>query len=120
MTWYEYACSDGHRWDHRRPVADRDLPTVCAQDGLTGRRVYSVPQILWPRSLWNQWSDIYPDISPREMAKRKDVERYDPSLPNKPAPPPVNLRRHLADRTEAEGASERLRLQPVEGEQAYV
>jgi hypothetical protein len=53
------------------------------------------------------------------MAQRKDIERYDPSMANKPGLPPVNMRRFLPDRAEAEGASERLKLNPVPGEQAY-
>lgn len=118
-TFYEYTCSSGGRFTLFRSVADRNEPAQCAAGG-TAWRVLSVPVIHWPKSLWNQWSDVYPDTSPKEMAKRKDVERYDPNLANKPTPPPVDVRRYIPDRTEAEGASERLRLQPVEGEGPYV
>lgn len=118
MPFFEYTCSSGGRFTILRTIADRDLPAQCAAGGQAWR-VFSVPVIHWPRSLWNQWSDVYPDVSPREMAKRKDVDRYDPSLPHKPQITPASTRRYLPDRTEAEGATQRLQLTPVEGEQAY-
>lgn len=118
MPWYEFTCSTGGRFTIYRPFSESSAPATCSAGGKAWR-VFSVPTIHWPRSLWNQWSDVYPDISPKEMAKRKDIERYDPSLPHKPAVPPTDLRRFIPDRTEAEGATQRLQLQPVEGEQPY-
>lgn len=119
MAFYQYQCDQGHAWEHVRPAARRHDPTFCDTCGAEGHKVMSVPTIHWPRSLWNQWSDVYPDISPKEMAKRKDVERYDPTYQHKPTLTAPNLRRYLPDRTEAEGATERLKPTPVEGEQEY-
>lgn len=65
-----------------RPLADRNLPAFCPEGG-EGHRVFSVPTIHWPRALWTQWSDVHTD-SPRELAQRKDVERYDPTGPVAP------------------------------------
>jgi len=118
-AFYEYesqAC--GHRWEHYRQVAQRNDPSYCPHDGNPGRKVLSVPVIHWPRNLWNQWSDVYPDVSPREMAKRKDVERYDPNLPHKPEPKPVDLKQFLPTPAEAEGAASK-HPTPVEGEGPY-
>lgn len=82
MPFYEYTCSSGQRWDVMRPVADRDLPIRCSAGG-EGKRVYSVPVIHWPRSLWTQWGDIH-NRSAREMARDPSVERYDPAGPVAP------------------------------------
>jgi hypothetical protein len=65
------------------------------------------------------WHELY-DESPRELAHRKDVERYDPSMPHKPKRTLKPLRDFVPDRTEAEGATQRLQLQPVEGETPYL
>lgn len=119
MAFYQYQCDQGHAWEHVRPAARRHDPSTCPIDGSAGHKVMSVPVIHWPRSLWNQWSDVYPDTSPREMAKRKDIERYDPTYQHKPTLEQPRLHRYLADRHEAEGASEKLTRQPVEGESPY-
>lgn len=82
MPFYEYTCSSGRRWDVMRPVADRNLPILCSEGGL-GTRVYSVPEIHWPRALWTQWGDVHTK-SAKELAHDPSVERYDPSGPVAP------------------------------------
>lgn len=121
MPFFEYACSSGTRFTLLRSVDDRNLPATCPAGG-DAWRVFSVPTIHWAPGTHPvtgiSWHELY-DESPRELAHKKGIERYDRNMPHKPKPEPVNLRRHLADRTEAEGASERLRPIPVEGEQPY-
>ena len=41
-------------------------------------------------SFYTQWGDLY-DCSPKEMARRKDVQRYDPSMSHKPEIPRTRL-----------------------------
>ena len=102
-------------------VDERNDPATCPAGGVAWR-IFSVPTIHWGPGTHpvrgTTWSELY-DISPREMAQRKDIERYDPNARHKPPQPPVNMRRFLPDRSEAEGASERLRLSPLPGEQPY-
>ena len=83
MAWYEYACPNGHRWEHMRPAAKRNDPSTCTLDGLPGHKQFSVPVIHWPRALWTQWSDVH-SKSAKELAHDSSVERYDPSGPVAP------------------------------------
>ena len=119
--FYEFSCSSGSRFTIQRSIADRDLPALCPAGGRAWR-VFSVPSIHWAPGTHPvtgiSWHDLY-DESPRELAHKKGIERYDPSFQHKPAPKPVNLRPYLADRTEAEGATQRMQLTPVEGESRY-
>ena len=119
---YEYSCSSGGRFTLFRTIAERDAPAVCAASGVAWR-VPSVPTIHWAPGVHpvtgTSWHDLY-DESPRELAHKKGVERYDPGMPHKPASTPAPMRRYIPDRSEAEGASERLKLNPVEGEGPYI
>lgn len=121
MPFYEFSCSTGGRFTILRPLADRDAPATCSAGGRAWR-VFSVPTIVWGPGVHPvrgvTWHELY-DESPRELAHKAGIERYDPSLPHKPKPEPVNLNRFVPDRTEAEGATQRLQLKPVEGEQDY-
>jgi hypothetical protein len=119
MTRYEYADAAGHRWDEERRVSARHDPATCPACGAAGAKQMSVPTIHWAPGTHpvtgTSWHDLY-DESPRELAHKKGIERYDPTYQHKPEPAPVNMRPYLADRAEAEGASERLKPVPVEGE----
>jgi hypothetical protein len=109
------------RFTISRAIAERDLAATCPAGG-NAWRVLSVPTIHWGPGVHpvrgTTWSELY-DIGPKEMARRKDIERYDPSLSNKPELQPVSMKRFIPDRAQAEGATERLQPRPVEGEQPY-
>ena len=124
MPVYPYECDQQHIRDERRSIAERDRPTTCAVCGGAmrrnwGRQARSIDiQNVLPQRLWNQWYDVH-DQSPREMARDKSVERYDPNMPHKPKLPPVNLRKYLPQsqgEIQRELAAMRANLAPVEGE----
>lgn len=134
---YGYGCHNcGSYRDEQRSIDERDRPTTCvACGGLMQRDVAvqlrSITINPVPLNFYTQWSDVYTE-SPREMAKRKNIERYDPSLPNKPKPTPVrlNVPRGIEDVdtlvkaiAPVDGKSETSkmleRVAPVESERAY-
>lgn len=106
MPFYEYQCECCGRWDAMRPVAARNDPARCSR-GQPAKRVFSVPVIHWPRSLWTQWSDVHSE-SPRELAARKDIERYNPSGPVAPVKDDTRpaIQRAFKDAVKMHGAGE--------------
>ncbi len=88
---YVYASTCGFVEEQARAIAQRADRTPCPRcDGLLlrdfAREVNTITINAVPMSFFVQWGDVY-DISPREMARRKDIERYDPSIPHKPEIP---------------------------------
>ncbi len=94
-----FASTCGFAQEQARTIADRQTSSPCPScNGLLLRdfsaELGTITIAPVPLSFYTQWGDVY-DISPKEMAKRKDIERYDPSTPHKPEIPRVNFRRHL-------------------------
>ncbi len=99
MPVYQFASTCGFALEQVRAIAERAVSTLCPKcDGLLQRDFASELATITinpvPLSFYTQWSDVY-DISPKEMAQRQDIERYDPSLPHKPSIPRVDFKRHL-------------------------
>lgn len=92
MPLYPYVCAAGHFYDLQRSPADRDRAEACSVCGGALQRdvagqLRSITINAAPLNFYTQWSDVYPDISPREMAHRPGIERYRPGPRNKPEIP---------------------------------
>ena len=137
MPVYPYVCESGHCFDQQRSVVFRDLPAVCAdpcrQIALrdVGAQLRSITINSVPMNFFTQWYDVY-DVSPKEMAKRADIQRYDPSTPHKPEIPRTkfNLPRGIEDvdtlvkaiaPVDGQHETDKMlrRTAPLEGEAAY-
>ncbi len=99
MPTYLFASTCGLALEQSRAIADRAESSPCpACDGLLQRdfraELATITIANTPLNFFTQWSDVY-DISPKEMAKRADIERYDGSLQHKPQIPRVNFKKHL-------------------------
>lgn len=96
---YPYVCASGHADTQRRAAAARDQVQACPcglpleRDVATQLRSITINPV--PMNFFTQWSDVYPNISQKEMARKAGVERYDPTLRHKPEVTPVNLHKHL-------------------------
>lgn len=44
---YDYGCPNGHKWELKRAVDERDDETLCETCGEVGKRGFSVPTIPW-------------------------------------------------------------------------
>ena len=92
MPKYPFVCGQGHQETHTLTFAELEMNSrviVCSCGEQAERDWQAQFQSQWlppklPRNLWTSWYSVH-DRSPREMARDKNVERYDPSLPHKPA-----------------------------------
>lgn len=95
MPVYQFTSTCGLSLPQARPVVEREAPFPCpACSGLLrrdfARELATITIAPVPLNFFTQWSDLY-DESPREMARRKNVERYDPTMQHKPQLNPIRF-----------------------------